>query len=119
MFRYVSYCLFGAFIVEIAHLRNPCSIFELMSTVTQAHMTRYKNSVPLFNVEHDYFYVFPSTVIEWNKLDSNIRNSESIGFHKTFLKWYLQCHNLKGLKLIARLRLDQVTFNFINTFKIH
>ena len=84
-------------------------------------MTRHKTGVPLFNAKYDYFKnsFFPSTVIEWNKLDSNIRNSESIGFHKTFHKWYLQCHNLKGLKLIARLRLDQVTFNFINTFKIH
>ena len=58
MFRYVLCCLFGAFIVEIAHLRNPCSIFELMSAVRQAHMTRHKNSVPLFNVEHDYFMSF-------------------------------------------------------------
>ena len=57
-------------------------------------MTRHKNSVPLFNVKHDYFKnSFPSlTVIEWSKIDSSIRNSENlemhIGFHKTFRKYY-------------------------------
>ena len=43
-------------------------------------MTRHKTGVPLFNAKYDYFKnsFFPSTVIEWNKLDSNIRNSESL-----------------------------------------
>ena len=76
-------------------------------------MTRHKNSVPLFNVKHDYFKnsFFPSTVIEWNKLDSNIRNSESLAlfkkcilaFIRPFTNSTFQYHNPKGLKLIPRL----------------
>ena len=78
-------------------------------------MARHKSSVPPVNVEHDYFEnsFLPSTVIEWNKLDSNIRNSESLIFFKKrildfigpFANTAFQCHNPKGLKLITRLRL--------------
>ena len=51
--------------------QSPKYLFELISTARQAYMTRHKNSVPLFNVKHDYFKnsFFPSTAIEWNKLD--------------------------------------------------
>ena len=79
-------------------------------------MTGYKNSVPLFNVKHDYFKnsFFPSTVIEWNKLDSNIRNSESLALLKKrilasirpFTNSTFQYHKPKGLKLITRLQLS-------------
>ena len=50
----------------------------------KVYMTRHKNSVPIFILKHDYFKnsFFPSTVIEWNKLDSNIRNSKSIVLFK-------------------------------------
>ena len=43
-------------------------------------MTRHKNSIPLFNVKHDYFKksFFTATIIEWNNLDSNIRDYESL-----------------------------------------
>ena len=78
-------------------------------------MTRHKNGVPLFNVKHDCFKnsFFPSAVIEWNELDSNIRNSEILALFKKrilpFIRPYanstFQYHNSKGLKLISRLRL--------------
>ena len=79
-------------------------------------MTRYKNSISLFNVKHDYFknYFFPLTTIEWNNLDSNIRNSESLAiFKKRILAFRgpsanstFHCHCPEGLKLITRLRLS-------------
>ena len=55
---------------------------------------------------------FPSTIIEWNKLDHNIRNSSSFNnFRKSILKFirpsansFFNCHNPKGIKFIARLR---------------
>ena len=78
-------------------------------------MTRHKNSVSLFNVKHDSFKnsFLPSTVMEWNKLDSNIRNSESLAlfkkrilsFIRPFANSTFHCQNLKGLKLITRLRI--------------
>ena len=78
-------------------------------------MARHKKSVLLFNVKHYYFKssFFPSTVIEWNKLDCNIRNSESLAlfkkrilaFIRPFVNSTFQCFNPKGLKIITRLQL--------------
>ena len=67
-------------------------------------------------MKHDIFKntFFPSTIIEWNKLDWKIKNSESIetfekrvlSFIKPSLNSTFNCHNLKGIKLPSRLRLD-------------
>ena len=56
---------------------------------------------------------FPSTIIEWNKLDWEIKNSESIvTFKKRILSFIrpsanstFNCHNLRGIKLLSRWRL--------------
>ena len=55
-----------------------------MPTSREAYMTRHKNSIPLFNVKHNYFKnsFFPSTIIEWNNLGSNIRNFDSLAIFK-------------------------------------
>ena len=78
-------------------------------------MTRCKKSIPLLNVKHDYFKnsFFPSTIIEWNNLDSNIRNSENLALFKKRILAFIRpsanstfrCLNPNGLKLITRLRL--------------
>ena len=55
---------------------------------------------------------FPWTVIEWNDLDLNIRNSETFSaFKKSILKfirpfsnWIFNCDSLNGIKLITRIR---------------
>ena len=55
---------------------------------------------------------FPSTVIEWNKVDKNIRKSESLNiFKKSILKFIRPSQNRvynyhypKGIKLLTRLR---------------
>ena len=56
---------------------------------------------------------FSSVVIEWNKPDQNICNSENLNiFKKKLLKFIhssgnsiFRCHNPKGVKLLTRLRL--------------
>ena len=60
------------------------------------------------NVKHNFFKnsFFPSTIIEWNKLDPEIRNSASFYSFKenilTFIRpapnSIFQCHNPKGIK---------------------
>ena len=47
-------------------------------------MTICKKSISLLSVKHDYFKnsFFPSHIIEWNKLDPNIRNSENLVLFK-------------------------------------
>ena len=58
---YRKLCLF----FKIIKNQSPKYLFELIPTAREAYMTRHKNSIPLFNVKHDYFkyYFFPSTII--------------------------------------------------------
>ena len=86
-----------------------------MSTSVSTYNARNTNNIPLLKVKHNFFQnsFFPSVVIEWNKLDLNIRNSESLNiFKKTLLNFIrpsgstvFNCHNPKGVKLLTRLRL--------------
>ena len=66
-------------------------------------------------MKHDFFKntFFPSTIMEWNKLDWDIKNSESIvTFKKRILSFIrpsanstFNCHNPRRIKLLSRLRL--------------
>ena len=77
--------------------------------------TRNANNIPQFKVKHNFFQnsFFPSVVIEWNKLDQNIRNSENLFiFKKKLLKFIrlsgnsvFRCRNPKGIILLTRLKL--------------
>ena len=92
----------------------PPYLFDMIPKVLSTRTTRNHNNIPLFNVKHEYFRnsFFPSTVIEWNKLDNNIRNSESVSaFKKQILKFIrpspnstFNVHNPHGIKLLTRLR---------------
>ena len=86
-------------------------------------MIKHKNSIPFFNVKHDYFKnsFFPSSIIEWNNLDSNLKNYDSLALFKKRILAFIRpsanstfhCHNPEGLKLIARLslRLSHLRFH--------
>ena len=77
--------------------------------------TRNTNNIPQFKVKHNFFRnsFFPSAVIEWNKLDLNIRNSESLNVFKNSLLKFIRpsgnsvfnCHNPRGVNLLTKLRL--------------
>ena len=74
-------------------------------------MARYVENVPSFKVRHDFFKnsFFPSTVIEWNKIDKNIRKSESLNIFKKTILIFIRpsqnrVYNPKGIKLLTRLR---------------
>ena len=56
-----------------------------------SYRTRQCNKIPVINVKYDFSKknLFPSTIIERNKLDLEIKNSESI---KNFLKRILLGH---------------------------
>ena len=86
----------------------------MIPKVLSTQATRNCNSIPLFNVKHEYFRnsFFPSTVIEWNKLYNNIRHSQWVStFNKQILKFIrpspnssFNVHNPHGIKLFTRLR---------------
>ena len=77
-------------------------------------------NISLFRVKHNFFQnpFFPSAVIEWNKLNLNIHNSERLKIFKEILLNFIRpsgstifiCHNPKGVTLLTRLRLIWVIF---------
>ena len=90
-------------------------LFEVIPTAKRAYITRNNDKLPHVKVKHNYFKnsFFPSTVIEWNKLDLDIRNSVNlISFKSKVLKFIrpsensiFLCNNPKGIQLLTRLRL--------------
>ena len=72
--------------------------------------------IVFLNVKRDYFkkFFFPSTIIELDNLDSNIKNSERLAIFKKCILTFIRvstnstfdCHCPDGSKLISRLRLD-------------
>ena len=60
---------------------------------------------------------FPSIIIEWNKLDFNIRYSEGLAlFIRPSANSTFHCHNPNGLKPITELRLEFIHLR-IHKFK--
>ena len=60
--------------------KNISYLFEINPKALSTRIIRDHNNIPLFNVKHEYIRnpFFPSTVVEWNKFDNNIRNLESV-----------------------------------------
>ena len=97
---------------KIFRYKCPKYLFNIIPTSASTYNIRNTNNIPLFKVMHNFFRnsFFPSVVIEWNKLDLNIRNSESLNICKKTLLNFIRlsvfnCHNPKGVKLLTRLRL--------------
>ena len=94
---------------------SPQYLFNIIPTSVSPYNTRNANNVPQFIVKHNFFknLFFPSVVIEWNKLDLNMHNSENLFiFKEKILKFIrpsgnsvFKCYNPKGVKLLTRLRL--------------
>ena len=95
-----------------------CKIFKSKSPQYLSKLTPEQTSsyIPLFNTKHNFYKnsFFPSSVIEWNNLDPNLRDGENFGiFKNNILKFirpkpnsFFNCCNLKGIRLITRLRLE-------------
>ena len=100
---------------KIFRHQSPKYLFNFIPTSVRLYNTSNGNNIPQFKVKHSFFQnsVFPSVVIEWNKLDQNIRNSENLNiFKKKLLKFIhpsgnsvFRCHNSKGVEFLTRLRL--------------
>ena len=89
-------------------------LFKVIPSKSSSYVTRNIRNIPLLKTRHTFEKnSFPSPIIEWNKLDHNIRNSSSFNiFRKSILKFIrpsanslFNCHNPKGIKFITRLRL--------------
>ena len=89
--------------------------YNSVTVTVSRYNTRNNNNISQFKWKHNFFRnsFFPSAVIEWNKLDLNIHNSESLNVFKNSLLKFIRpsgngvfnCHNPRGAKLLTRLRL--------------
>ena len=100
---------------KILKSQSPKYLYSIISIHNTSYRARQCSKIPAINVKHDFFKntFFPSTIIEWNKLDWEIKNSESIvTFKKRILSFIrpsanstINCHNPRRIKLLSRLRL--------------
>ena len=79
---------------------------KILPCIRRVCITRNVDYIPCFNTKYNFFRnsFFPSTLVEWNNLDINIRNSESYAtFKKSILRFIrpsenpiFNCHNPSG-----------------------
>ena len=69
---------------------SPRYLFSIIPIRNPAYSTRNHVRIPLFKTNHNFLKssLFPSSIIEWNNLDPNLRNSDTYGTFKfTILKF--------------------------------
>ena len=108
---YRKLCLF----YKIFKNKSPAYLFNLIPARNTHYSLRTSDNIPCFNTKHSFFKnsFFPSTIIEWNKLDLTLRKCDSFNvFKKEILKFirpssnsFYNCHNPIGIKYITRIRL--------------
>ena len=90
-------------------------LFDIIPQSNCQYRTRNAHNIPHIHVKHQFFKnsYFLSTIIEWNKLDSNFRNSERLNSFKLKILKFIRptansnfrCHKPVVVKLLTRLRL--------------
>ena len=100
---------------KILKSQSPKYLYSTIPVHNMSYRTKQCNKIPAINMKHDFFnsIFFPSTTIEWNKLDWKIKNSERIETFKKRMLSFLRpspdstfnCDNPKGIKRLSRLRL--------------
>ena len=101
------------FFFEILKNKSPDYLFKIIPQRRSSYITRNSDEIPLFKTNHNFYKnsFFPSTTIEWNNLDHDLRNTESYTlFRSSILKFirsspksFYGCQNIMGIKLITRL----------------
>ena len=108
---YRKLCLF----YKVFKNEHPKYLFNLIPVRSTPYATRTVGNIHVIKTKHNFLknYFFPSAIIEWNKIDSNLRNSKSISVFKEKILNFIRpspnsvfdIRNPKGIKLITRLRL--------------
>ena len=108
-----SWCRKLCLFYKVLENENPKYLFSLIPTRRSLYSTRNIHIIPLVNTEQNFFKksFFPSTVIEWNKLDPHLRKSDTFLVLKAiFLSSYdhlqtlvYNCHNPRGIYLLQDL----------------
>ena len=100
---------------KLFNSKHPYYLVKLIPSRSSGYVTKSMRNIPFFKTRHTFLKnsLLLSTIIEWNKLDHNIRNSNNVNiFMKSILKFIrssakslFSSHNLKGIKTISRVRL--------------
>ena len=108
---YRKLCTFLKIIKE----KSPDYLFNIIPKNNSNHRTRNSYNIPQFNIKHNFFKnsFFPSVIAEWNKLDSDIRNLNSLSLFKSRILKFIRpnpnsifnCHNPKAIKYLSRIKL--------------
>ena len=97
--------------------KNQCPkyLFDIIPRSNCQYRTINARNIPHISVKHQLFKnsCFPSTIIDWNKLDSNICKSKTLNIFKSKILKFIRptansifgCHNPIGVKLLTWLRL--------------
>ena len=113
-------CLF----YKIYKNKSPSYLFNLIPDRVKFYSTRGSqiNDISNIKTRSNFFRnsFFPSIIIEWNKLDSDIHNSDSLNIVKLPLLKFVRSvansvfdiNNPDGLKLLTRLRYHKFRHNF-------
>ena len=108
---YRKLCLFS----KVFKTEHPKYICYLIPVRCASYAISTESNIPLIKTKHNFCknYFFPSAIIEWNNLDPNLSNSDSISVFKEKILNFIRSspnsvfdiRNSKGFKLITRLRL--------------
>ena len=102
---------------KIIKEKSPDYLFNIIAKNNSNHRTRNSYTISQFNIKHNFFKnsFFPSVIAEWNKLDSDIRNLNSLSLFKSRIFKFIRpnpnsffnCHNPNAIKYPSRVRLGR------------
>ena len=121
-----------SFLYKVIANQSPLYLFKMIPKKNMSRPTRGSDNIPLLGIKHNFFQnsYFPSLIKEWNRLDIDIRKSDSISIFKKRILSFIRplpnkvsnSHNPQGLKLLTRLRLGlshlryhKFMYNFLDT----
>ena len=69
---------------KISKSESPQYLFKLIPEKTSSYVTGNADNIPFLKIKQNFYKssFFPSSIIEWNKLDPNLHNSENFGIFK-------------------------------------
>ena len=72
---------------KICKSECPQYLSKLIPGKTSSYVTRNAGNISLFNINYNFNKnsFFPSTITEWNNLDSNLQNSENFVILKNYI----------------------------------
>ena len=104
-----------SFLYKVIANQSLSYLFNVIPKNNITHQTRGSDNIPLLGTKLNFFQnsYFPVGLKEWNRLDIDIRKSDSISIFKKRILSFIRplpskvsnCHNPQGLKLLTRLQL--------------